>query len=149
MTSKQLDAALTRTFEAARWADSHGQPTCPKCFDAEDVRVVTQPSRPQVCRGAVPSYHCTCCLRYFASTYDTPLQQTKIPLACWACVVLAGRPGSLYEASQAWGITRKALYAMLRKLEPDHPFIGRWRQALKRAGITAEQCHRHAVKEGA
>jgi len=148
-TRRSAPADVARTFEAARWADSKGRPVCPTCFDGEDLRVVNQATRTQARRGELPLYHCGCCRRYLATVKGTPLERSDLPLVYWAYFVMAGLEHNWTQLSREWGVPRRTLHRITRRLEGQNLFVERWRGEMRQSGITVQQLHQRAMQEGA
>jgi hypothetical protein len=120
-----VDTQLAEHFRAARWADSGGEPSCPKCFDGRDVR---QGYRPLKGQPHLRVYHCRCCKYFFSDRIGTPLEHTVCPLAIWAFILLGGTP------PEAIGKTQKWIQLTLRvrdKQMTDSSIVKRWLATLK------------------
>lgn len=69
---RMSDAEAETTFRAVRWADSQGEPTCPKCgtLDAYECR------RP----NGANRFRCSACRADFSVTSGTLFASHKLPL---------------------------------------------------------------------
>lgn len=80
-----IERQLAKTFRAARWAESGGQPVCPDCFEG-DALVVDQPARLK--QPGLHSYRCRDCNQRFSDLSGTPLRGSAQSLREWALALL-------------------------------------------------------------
>lgn len=129
-----LDRQLARTFRAARWAESGGQPVCRFCFDGADLRA-PEPDRLTL---GLQRYHCAVCRLDFSDTAQTCYATLKpVPLALWAYLTLHGDPRRLgwseRQVQRCFDLAAKTKGQVLPAL---------WRVALQDANVTAESLRR-------
>lgn len=83
---RKLERQLADTFKAARWAESHGRPVCPSCYDGQAVEADDQARSG---RRGLSTYLCRDCVTRFADTSGTVLAGSRRPLRDWAIALLA------------------------------------------------------------
>lgn len=82
----KLERQLAETFRAARWAESHGRPVCPSCYDGQSVEIDDQARRG---RHGLNYYVCHDCIARFSDISGTVMAGTQRPLRDWAIALLA------------------------------------------------------------
>src|SRR3954470_3651482 len=108
MTDQEAEA----TFRAVRWADSEGEPVCPKCgsLDAYECR------RP----NGANRFRCSACRKDFTITSGTLFGSHKLPLKGYLaaiaifCNEVKGK--SALALSRDLGLSYKAAFVLLHKL---------------------------------
>src|SRR5881227_598116 len=108
MTDQEAEA----TFRAVRWADSQGEPTCPKCgtLDAYECR------RP----NGANRFRCSACRADFSITSGTLFASHKLPLRGYLaaiaifCNEVKGK--SALALSRDLGLSYKSAFVLLHKL---------------------------------
>ena len=135
-----LDRQLAKTFRAARWADSHGVPVCPDCFDGVDLeKPVPDPLTPGLSR-----YRCGVCRTEFSDVKGTVFQTSKPwPLDLWAHLVLLGDPACLSDRTER---TKRRMWELAAKIK-GHPLTAAWRAQLETRRITAERLRTHLDRQ--
>jgi hypothetical protein len=81
----KLERQLAETFLAARWAESHGRPVCPSCYDGQAVEADEQARSG---RRGLSTYLCRDCITRFSDTSGTVLAGSQRPLRDWAIALL-------------------------------------------------------------
>ena len=146
----RVERDLEATLRVARWADTHGEPVCPRCYDGEDV--YDDPS----CPAAAPplhTYHCRCCRYRFTALTRSALHHCKLDLWQLAQVVLVGPPPPAQitrELGRRTGVDYLAIRRMAQRLTAEEPLLMRWRERMAEAGLTIEKIERahHAENAG-
>src|SRR5881227_1381366 len=108
MTDQEAEA----TFGAVRWADSQGEPVCPKCgtLDAYECR------RP----NGANRFRCSACRKDFSITSGTLFASHKLPLRGYLaaiaifCNEVKGK--SALALSRDLGVSYKCAFVLLHKL---------------------------------
>jgi transposase-like protein len=109
---RMSDATAEKTFRAMRWAETDGEPVCPKCgsLDAYDCR------RPN---GAL-RFRCRACAADFSITSGTLFASHKLPLRLYLaaiavfCNEVKGK--SMLAMSRDLGLSYKAAFVLCHKL---------------------------------
>ena len=109
---RMSDAEAERTFKSVRWADTDGEPVCPKCggLDAYEMRRAT---------GALV-FECKACKWQFSITSGTLFASHKLPLRMYLaaiavfCNEVKGK--SMLAMSRDLGLSYKAAFVLCHKL---------------------------------
>ena len=109
---RMTDAEAEATFKAVRWADTQGQPVCPKCgsLDAYECR------RP----NGANRFRCSACRKDFSITSGTLFASHKLPLRGYLaaiaifCNEVKGK--SALALSRDLGLSYKSAFVLLHKL---------------------------------
>jgi hypothetical protein len=112
MVFRMSDAEAERTFRSVRWADTAGEPVCPKCggLDAYEMRRDT---------GALV-FECKACKWQFSITSGTLFASHKLPLRMYLaaiavfCNEVKGK--SMLAMSRDLGLSYKASFVLCHKL---------------------------------
>src|SRR3954463_1707221 len=109
---RMTDTEAETTFKAVRWADSHGEPVCPKCgtLDAYECRRTSGANR----------FRCSACRADFSITSGTLFASHKLPLRGYLaaiaifCNEVKGK--SALALSRDLGLSYKSAFVLLHKL---------------------------------
>src|SRR3954470_9160718 len=109
---RMTDQEAETTFRAVRWADSQGEPVCPKCgtLDAYECR------RP----NGANRFRCSACRADFSITSGTLFASHKLPLRGYLaaiaifCNEVKGK--SALALSRDLGLSYKSAFVLLHKL---------------------------------
>ena len=109
---KMTDADVEATFRKVRWADTNGEPVCPKCggLDAYDCRR----------HNGAPRFRCKACKGDFSITNGTLFASHKLPLRGYLaaiaifCNEVKGK--SMLAMSRDLGLSYKAAFVLCHKM---------------------------------
>jgi hypothetical protein len=109
---RMSDAETERTFRSVRWAETAGEPVCPKCggLDAYEFRRET---------GALV-FECKACKAHFSITSGTLFASHKLPLRMYLaaiavfCNEVKGK--SMLAMSRDLGLSYKAAFVLCHKM---------------------------------
>ena len=109
---RMSDATAEATFRKLRWAETNGEPVCPKCggADAYDCR------RP----NGAPRFRCRACAKDFSITSGTLFASHKLPLRMYLaaiaifCNEVKGK--SMLAMSRDLGLSYKAAFVLCHKM---------------------------------
>jgi predicted RNA-binding Zn-ribbon protein involved in translation (DUF1610 family) len=110
---RMSDAEAERTFKSVRWADTAGEPVCPKCggVDAYEFRRS---------RSEMLWFQCRACKLQFSITSGTLFASHKLPLRMYLaaiavfCNEVKGK--SMLAMSRDLGLSYKASFVLCHKL---------------------------------
>lgn len=133
----QLERQLAETFKAARWAESHGRPVCPSCYDHKSVRADKQPRSGQ---PGLHTYFCLDCASRLSDTSGTVLSRSCVPLRLWAIALLMDRQTHDWRfLGSATGVNPARLRALWAKWQQGSRLAPAWTKALTEAGLTFDR----------
>lgn len=134
--SRHQERLIADALREVWWADSQGQPSCPRCYDGVDVQ------RSKGTRHVNPEirvYYCRCCAYTFTDLTRTPFDRTHLPLRLWAQLAAALCDGRGLDALPGWGALRPRARRQLRHMQDGlrgSKLALRWAKELKARGFT-------------
>ena len=109
---RMSDAEAERTFRSVRWADTNGEPVCPKCGGLEPYEYRRE-------TGAL-AFECKACKAHFSITSGTLFASHKLPLRMYLaaiavfCNEVKGK--SMLAMSRDLGLSYKAAFVLCHKM---------------------------------
>jgi transposase-like protein len=109
---RMSDEEAEQTFMAVRWADTKGEPVCPKCGSLDSYRFRRE--------TGLLCFECSACRKEFSLTSGTLFASRKLPikgyLAAIAIFCNEVKGKSMLALSRDLGITYKAAFVLAHKL---------------------------------
>jgi transposase-like protein len=109
---RMSDEEAEQTFMAVRWADTKGEPVCPKCGCLDNYRFRRE--------TGLLCFECSACRKEFSLTSGTLFASRKLPikgyLAAIAIFCNEVKGKSMLALSRDLGITYKAAFVLAHKL---------------------------------